>query len=654
MTYEENMTMHKTRYFAMCAALLAAVVATAAGPARAAEDKQSKLIEVLKSDAPGAQKAITCKQLAVYGGKEAVPALAPLLADEKLSSWALIALEAIPDPAADEALRDALGKLQGRQLIGVINSIGVRRDAQAVDGLLKRMKEADAEAASCAAAALGRIGGAQVAAILEPALASAPPAVRSAVAEGCILCAEKLLAEGKDAEAVKLYDAVRKADVPKQRILEATRGAILARKSGGIPLLIEQLNSADKGLYYIGLNTARELPGADVTKALVAEVSKAKPEKQAQLILVLADRGDAATLPVMLQAAKSGSDNVRLAAIGVLQRMGNVSCVPVLLESAMESNAAVSEKSLDVLAELRGKDIDADLAARLAKAEGKTRAILIRLAGQRQIAASVPMLLKAADDADGQIRAAAITALGETVDLGTVPVLIARVVKPQQAEDAKAAEAALSAACVRMADRDACADKLVAAMPQAPLAVKCKLVEVLGAMGGAKALLSVKAATKSAEDEVQDTAFRVLGEWMSTDAAPVLLDLSKTAENNKYKIRALRGCIRIVGQFAMPLDQRLAMCKEILAAAQRDDERKLVLGILGRNPSAESLALVAPHLGGTLKDDAAKAAVAIAEKIVSAQPGPVADAMQKVVAGSENAAVVKKAKGLLDQAKKGK
>jgi HEAT repeat protein len=646
--------MLRTRYFAMCAALAAAVAATAAGPARAAEDKQSKLIEVLKSDAPGAQKAITCKQLAIYGGKEAVPALAPLLADEKLASWALIALEAIPDPAADDALRDALGKLQGRQLIGVINSIGVRRDAKAVDGLLKRMKEADAEAASCAAAALGRIGGAQAAAILESSLASAPPAVRSAVAEGCILCAEKFLADGKDAEAVKLYDAVRKADVPKQRILEATRGAILARKSGGTPLLIEQLNSADKGLYYIGLSTARELPGADVTQALVAEVSKASPEKQAQLILVLADRGDAGTLPVMLQAAKSGSDDVRLAAIGVLRRLGNVSCVPVLLESAMESNAAVSEKSLDVLAELRGQDVDAALAARLAKAEGKARQLLIRLAGQRRIAATVPALLKAADDADGQIRAAAITALGETVDLANVSVLIARVVKPQQADDAKAAEAALSAACVRMADRDACAAKLAAAMPQASVEAKCKLVEVLGAMGGAKALDSVKAATKNAEDEVQDTAFRVLGEWMSTDAAPVLLDLAKTVQNNKYKIRALRGCIRIVRQLAMPAEQRLALCKDVLAVAQRDDERRLVIEVLGRNPSAASLALVVPHLGGALTEDAAKAAVAIAEKIVQAQPGPVADAMQQVVDGSKNAEVVNKAKGLLNRAKKGK
>ena len=145
--------------------------AAAADKSRAAEEKQRKLIAVLQSDAPPQDKAITCKQLAIYGTKDAVPALAALLADEQLASWARIALEAIPDPAADEALREAMGKLQGRLLVGVINSIGVRRDAKAVDGLVGRLKDADAEVASAAAVALGRIGGAAAAKALEQSLA---------------------------------------------------------------------------------------------------------------------------------------------------------------------------------------------------------------------------------------------------------------------------------------------------------------------------------------------------------------------------------------------------------------------------------------------------------------------------------------------------
>ena len=88
------------------------------------------LIRTLKSKAPKADKAIACKRLAVYGSEEAVPALAALLRDPELNSWARIALEAIPGPAADDALRAAMGRLKGRLLVGTINSIGVRRDSK--------------------------------------------------------------------------------------------------------------------------------------------------------------------------------------------------------------------------------------------------------------------------------------------------------------------------------------------------------------------------------------------------------------------------------------------------------------------------------------------------------------------------------------------
>src|SRR5687768_9914624 len=94
--------------------LLAAVQPSfAADSNETAADKQRRLIAILKSDAPPQDKAIPCKQLAIYGDKDAVPALAPLLANKDLASWARIALEAIPGPEADEALRSAVPKLQG-------------------------------------------------------------------------------------------------------------------------------------------------------------------------------------------------------------------------------------------------------------------------------------------------------------------------------------------------------------------------------------------------------------------------------------------------------------------------------------------------------------------------------------------------------------
>ena len=92
-----------------------------AGTAFAQEDK---LIAILKSDAPLKEKADACQELARVGTRQAVPVLAPLLADEQLSHMARFALEPIADPSVDAVLREALGKAQRPLLVGVIQQPG--------------------------------------------------------------------------------------------------------------------------------------------------------------------------------------------------------------------------------------------------------------------------------------------------------------------------------------------------------------------------------------------------------------------------------------------------------------------------------------------------------------------------------------------------
>ena len=242
---------------------------------------------------------------------------------------------------------------------------------------------------------------------------------------------------------------------------------------------------------------------------------------------------------------------------------------------------------------------------------------MIRLAGQRNIAAAAPALRKAAEDPDPQIRAAALVALGFTIQFDDLPLLIQRVANPPaQAEEVKAAEEALRMACERMPDREACAGRLAAAMEQAPVSAQCRFLEILSLMGGPRALQAVQAAAGQENLEVQDKASQLLGEWMTLDAAPVLWELSRNAPDEKYQIRALRGYIRLARQFPMPDAQRTQMCRMALDTATRDAEKKLVLEVLERYPSIDMLAL-AVEMAKTesLKDEATGVALAIAPKI---------------------------------------
>ncbi len=198
-----------------------------------AREQEQKLIAVLKSDSPLKEKADACRELASKGTKEAVAPLAALLGDEKLAHMARYGLEPIPDPSVDDALRAALESLKGRHLVGVIGSVGVRRDPKAVEPLIKLLKDKDGETARAAARALGRFGTPTAAKALEDAVLGAPAADQLAFYEGLFRCAECLVANGQRDEALAIYDRLNREPLPPQVRDAAARKARFLREEQG-------------------------------------------------------------------------------------------------------------------------------------------------------------------------------------------------------------------------------------------------------------------------------------------------------------------------------------------------------------------------------------------------------------------------------------
>lgn len=561
---------------------------------------EAELVAVLRSDAAEADKALACKKLAIKGTASAVGDLAKLLPNERLSSWARIALEAIPGPDADAALRGAAESLSGRLLVGVINSIGVRRDVVATALLAGKLGDPDADVAAAAAAALGKIGTPAAAAALSKGLSSAGVRLDE-VAQAAVVCAEHMLAAGKASDAASLYETVRAAKVSEQRQAEATRGLILARGKEAIPLLIETLRSPSKRLSNLGLFTARELldgpQAGEVDTALAAEVTRlagaAGGDRAALLVEVLADRNadggvGAGLQAVVLRWAAEGPPAVRLAAIKATGRIGDASAVDPLLK--MAADPAVADAARAALAALPGDAVDRVVVGRISGSDPALQPILAKVIGERRIPA-VAQLKPLLAGSDGAARLAALEALGSVVDLDNLVLLIDAAQRPRDSAEAEPAQKALLAACVRMPDREACADKLSTAIATASGDTKVKLLDIVGEVGGTKALATVATAAASDDQALADAATRLLGKWMTADAAPVLLDLAKSGIDGKFKTRALRGYIRIARQFTLPDAERAEMCRRTLEIAKDPSDRRTVLEILARYPSAATLAV---------------------------------------------------------------
>ena len=647
--------MNRIQYFkAVFLAACFSAIAPITLPAQdSATGETAKLVAVVNStDASVFDKAKACQRLSIIGDESAVPVLGGLLADEKLSAYARDTLEAISGRAADAALREALSRLEGKQRIGILGSIGARRDAEAIGAVAELLGSDDAATVEAAARTLGHIGTPEAADILQKTLSEATAGIGPAIGKACLICIQRLAKEGAAEKAVALCDAVEKADLPEHIRLAATSNAILTQGKGGLPRLIEQLKSDDEARFRLGLHAARLLD-VDASAALVAQFKTQPPARQVLLLVVSGDLGNKTSLPTVLEAAKTGDIKVRVAAIRTLAKLNDATAVPVLLAAATDAEERIAAAARSTLALLDSDEINTAIVGLLESDDAQTRQMAIDVAAQRKIASAAPTLLKMANSTDPTVRTSAVKALGSTARLEDLSDFIALAVDARDSNVSSVVQSSLRSACVRMPQEE-CAERLAAAMPNASPPDKVLLLEQLTSVGGTTALKTVVAAARSNDDAMQPNATRLLGVWLTADAAPALFDLAETLPEGKYQIRALRGYIRIARQLNMTPEERMTVCRNVLAIAERSDDKLLVLEVLKRYPTQEGLNLAASLLSDKdLQRQACSTIVAIGGRVAMESPEQTEKALLQVLELTTNSALKARAEKTLTLARDG-
>jgi HEAT repeat protein len=191
---------------------------------------EEDLLEVLNSDATRAGKQFVCRQLSIIGTKRSVPTLGKMLTDAETSDMARYALERIPGAGVNQALRKALQKAEGKAKVGIINSLGQRRDKRAVRALGSLISDSDKVVAAAAVAALGQIADSQATKALAEVKDETSGKLRMLVLDAYLRCADQLAAQGKKTQALAIYQELQKKDMPKPIRTAALRGIINATK----------------------------------------------------------------------------------------------------------------------------------------------------------------------------------------------------------------------------------------------------------------------------------------------------------------------------------------------------------------------------------------------------------------------------------------
>lgn len=598
-----------------------------------------------------------CRVLQRIGGKASVSALAALLPDEKLGHLARYALESITDPTVDYSFRVALGTLKGRQLLGVISSISVRRDANAVESLIALLKNPDPELSQAAARALGSIGNAVAARALDDAWMTGPAESRGAVAEGLLRAAESLFAARQRDPALAIYTKLSLPDAPEQVRAAAIRGVILANTDPAAALASELLRSNDLRTVSPALRAGMDLPqNWAVVEALTQAVGPAIGDRKILILQALGQTHDPDGLPALLEAAKSLDKRVRIAAVRAMAEVGNSGAVPVL--AGFLGDPDVGPAALESLAALPGSEAD-NAAIKLLKSPDKAQRMKgMALVARRKVTSQLPELLQAAADADPEIRRAALQQTAELGGAAQFPALLDALRNASPA-DLDSVEQAVTTVVVKMGESDAAA-QLAARFPKAMPAHKSALLRIAGALGGAHAVAVMQVGLADPDKGVRETAIRTLGAWRTLDAGPVLLGGLKKLSDPAERTLVLRSCASLAtrgGDKEVPA--RVALCADALKALQKPEEKKVVLGALGGIPAAESVFALVPWLDDTaVRADAAAAILNVSDRLLGSRKTPVAtvrqlvEPLQKVVkvAGGKSAeraaALVKQAQAM--------
>lgn len=583
--------------------------------------EEARQISMLQSQASPQEKDAACVWLKHHGTARSVPELAALLNDDQLSQSARYALETMPGPEAEDALIAALAQTSGPLKAGVVNSLGVRRDARAVPALAKLLTDPDEQVAHATAASLGDIATPAALKALEKQLDAPTGPAQGEVVDGCLRCAQRLLAEGNRKRAFAAYEEIYQRPTKEFYHVAAYRGMVLADGAYGVDLIAKAITNGPASLQMeaIQLVHEKEIPG--VTTAIAQLLPNVDPLAQAALIDALGQRDDPAAVPEIAALANQAQPDVRVAAAGYLGNLGDDKNVPWLVEVAATTGDAAQAAARQALTLIHRGNSTQELLDMLSDSKPEAQVEIIRALSGRSAVEAVPQLLRLAQQVDDPVRDAAFQALGRLVDQPQLDALVQVVGQMTTDVGRTTAAGAVVAACRHIQRHHGTVDMtpVWAALKNGPPETRVALFPVCSGLTGPQAKEVLRAGVADSNPQVHAAAARALCDTEDPTLLPDITQLATGESNEELRISAMEACVRLTTQeegITIPDAERIKLFQALTPAAASAAEKRVVLSGLAALPDERALQLAEPLLSNaTVSNEAARAVIAICQRL---------------------------------------
>jgi HEAT repeat protein len=509
--------------FSRCLALLAlpALLMTPALAGAPRETGAELIRRAVDPDSPLEGRLDALRRLEFAATADAAAALGPLLDDPAAHLLARRALTGMAEPAAGRALREALARsTDPLRTAGLMESLGLRRDAEAEALVAAKRDDADERVRRAAVRALGQIG--------------TPSALRrlrerpSAAGDREVWEAAVLAAAQSNVGSTAAFDAwsrLRREGLPSSRGAATLALGRLGRLSPTQWAEALQDATPDVRAAAVALAASGIGGGRVPTPQLFDRLD---PQTQAQLLEVLGERGPPAGLIALRRGLGSPHLTVRAAAARGLGERGDNDSTDALLSLAFadDSAGAAARGALRVLAVSR---IDAALLAQVASGETRDRAWAIELLAARGHRPLLPLLLDARLLEEPKLRAATTEAVRQLAGDADVSALLAFALRLDAAP--RGAVSGVVGQVIRRTDDPAgVVRSLDDTLGDAPPAVAAELMPLYALVPGPEPVASLLRRTAPGDRELRLAAVRALGRHGSPEALTALRTLVSDAD----------------------------------------------------------------------------------------------------------------------------
>ncbi len=343
-------------------------ICIAAGSSGAESDRRATvkaLLGFLGADVPLQARLIVIEQVGRLGKYEAVTPLGRVLMDDespRAREAARRALEHLPVVTVKRKLREALPKSTGRLRVGILRSLGIRRDFSGVQTIMETIEDPDPEVRLAAIEALARIGEISSKLVVEEALEGAQGIEYQRVLRAYLRLGDSLVQNSEKGTARRIYD--RAMGLGRAAQCAALLGFARAGLQSEVSRIVGYTTSDDPQVRGAALEAAGVMPGGRMTKAIVGKLNQTtEAELRESYLAVLAWRGDAASVAKISSLSVEEQASVGRTVVQLAERhaAGEPGRVAKLLRTAgrLELDEATAEKIGTLLQSLRANGVEA-------------------------------------------------------------------------------------------------------------------------------------------------------------------------------------------------------------------------------------------------------------------------------------------------------